>query len=246
MLRTIDLATARKLVVHEAGLRYSVTIPPIPESVWLGSFFDAVSATVKCGRGEAEKQVDVSSALIGLVEKVAIACEGYAHLDGVIDWQSKIPLTHRKTYGRVLTEVRALENADPPASDGTRAIEIEAIWSGGTSGEMFCYRNLIHHFKTPTPKQRERFRQAFFETRRINGFTRRGAPIFLAPVQPMTAHTLAALYDELIVSVDGYAVCGQPLGTNRLKIIHYMDTFHKVTAARPLFTRTITRGAGGR
>lgn len=237
----VDLGQPRKLTVHEDGRRYSLTIPPISESVWFESFFDAVTAVLKCGRGETEKQIDVSSAIVSLVERAAVACGGYPHLAGVTDWQSKIPLTHRKTYGRVLAEVRALESADQPASDGIHAIEIEAVWSGSTNGEMFCHRNLTHYFKAPTAKQRDRFRQAFFDARRINGFTRRGAPIFLAPTQPMTAHALTALYDELIVRVDGYAVDGEPLGTNCREIIRHMDTFHKVTAARPLFCRAVTR-----
>jgi hypothetical protein len=45
---------------------------------------------------------------------------------------------------------------------------------------------------------------------------------------------LAKLYDELIVSVDGYTVSGRPL-SGRDEIAHEMDAFHKVIAAREIF-----------
>lgn len=50
--------------------------------------------------------------------------------------------------------------------------------------------------------------------------------------------TLAELYDELIVSVDGYAVNDQVLGPDASteKIALHMDTYHKVAAADALFS----------
>jgi hypothetical protein len=46
--------------------------------------------------------------------------------------------------------------------------------------------------------------------------------------------TLAELYDELIVSVDGYTVDGAV--PDREAILEFMDTYHKVAAVDVLFS----------
>jgi hypothetical protein len=45
---------------------------------------------------------------------------------------------------------------------------------------------------------------------------------------------MADLYDELVISVDGYSIGGSPLG-DAAQVKKEMDTFHKVAALRLLF-----------
>jgi hypothetical protein len=48
--------------------------------------------------------------------------------------------------------------------------------------------------------------------------------------------TLVELYDELIVSVEGYQVNGVELGADHDAIVAEMDAYHKVAAADVLFS----------
>ncbi len=105
------------------------------------------------------------------------------------------------------------------------------------AGAMCLHRHLTHYLKPPTAEQKARFRRAYSGVQRSVSAARRGAPIFISPQQPVGARALVGLYDEMIVRVEGYAVNGEPLDDNRTEIASNMDTFHKVTAARPLFLK---------
>lgn len=240
-MRLIDLALNRKLTISKGGycLR-SLIVAPIPESVWFQHFFDKLSVTLRCDSEGQTMFTDVHSAGIDLVQEVAIGAEGYPHLVGAADWASKIPLSDKITYGGALievSEIRESHDASLPTLDRTRAVRIEAAWGSMDRGEMCFHRHLAHHFEVPSKQHRERYRDASTKLRRVAGVTRRGPAVFLAPEQPLAAHALAALYDELILRVDGYAVNGELLSDDRAKIIAHMDTFHKVRAAGWLFSR---------
>ncbi|MGA9671135.1 MAG: hypothetical protein WBQ94_18135 [Terracidiphilus sp.] len=168
---------------------------------------------------------------------MAIAHEGYPSLTETSDWQTKIPIAHLHTFGEMLVEAYEPEGAKAPArsADGNLSVEIEALWGAGASGGMFRNRSLKHYFGPPSLEQREQYRTARMGQRRIAGNTRRGAPVILSPIQPLAAQTLIALYDELIVGVEGYSVNGLPLGDQRAEIVRTMDAFHKFRAAEPLF-----------
>lgn len=241
MHRLIDLAQNRKLTIHSFGSRRSLIVAPITERTWLEHFFDKIFATVRCG-AQAEISHDLYTPAINLLQEVAIGFEGYPQLAAAADWLSKIPLTDKLGYGDAL--LRVFEIKDPldaftPAPGRTHAVRIEAVWGAMSSGAMCRHTHLVHHFETPSKQQRERCRRAHMQTRRTAGFTRRGPVVFLAPEQPLTAHALAELYDELIVRVDGYAVNGELLSQDREKITAHMDAFHKVRAAGWLFSRVM-------
>jgi hypothetical protein len=54
---------------------------------------------------------------------------------------------------------------------------------------------------------------------------------------------LAHLYDDLIVSVDGYSSGGCELGSDREAIKREMDTYHKVAAVENLFVTSSDDGS---
>ena len=87
---------------------------------------------------------------------------------------------------------------------------------------------LVHRFATPSADHRRRFLRARSRTTVVGGS--RAGKTLIASTQPV----LAKLYDELIVSVDGYSVSGRPL-SGREEIAREMDGYHKVAAARELF-----------
>jgi hypothetical protein len=238
MPQLIDLAQNRLLAIYQDDRRYSLTVPPIPPAVWFESFFETITAFVRREGNEIEKHVDVHSAGVNLIEKTAIAAEGYPHLVGVPEWQSKLPLKHRIRFGGLLLMALELDDKAPPASTlrGTCAVRLQALWSASATGAMCRHRNLVHHFKAPSIEQKGRFHRADTGYTRSVDASRRGGSILLAPVRGAVERTLATLYDELILRVEGYAANGEPLSDNRSAIIERMDTFHKYAAARPLFS----------
>jgi hypothetical protein len=245
MPQSVDLAQNRILVIRQNGLRYSLTASPIPETVWLESFFDAITAFVTCGSDSRESHTDARSAGVALLEKVAIEAQGYPHLADAPDWQSKVPLAHRVTFSEMLVEAYELDDDEPilRPTNGTRAVRLQALWGAVGAGSMCRHRDLVHHFKAPSVQQKGRYHAARAGVRRAVSGARRGSPVILSPVEPLQARTLVALYDELVLRVEGYAFNGEPLPEDRVQIKAHMDAFHKVQAARPLFSRRSERRA---
>jgi hypothetical protein len=239
MPQLIELAQNRKLTLRNGGLRYGLIIPPISAEAWFEQFFNQIRCAVTGDRVQTDSYVDVESAAANLAEKAAVGFEGYPSLEGVADWQSKIPLSHLMGYGHALLEVVEPEGADRSAkpSGGFHVVRIEALWDSTPAGAMCRHRKLVHTFTVPGSRQRDRFRRSAMKMRRTTAVTHRGSVDFLAPENAFFARAQADIYDELIASVDGYAVNGEPLSNDRAQIIIHMDTYHKVRAANFLFSR---------
>ena len=108
-------------------------------------------------------------------------------------------------------------------------VSLDAAWSvDEETGKMVAYAGLKHLFKTPTAAHQKRYNQAASRSVVVGG-SRTGRTIYTGAQE-----TLCDLYDELVLSVDGYAVKGEPLaGLDQIR--SYMDLHHKFTAAQELF-----------
>jgi hypothetical protein len=82
----------------------------------------------------------------------------------------------------------------------------------------------------PTVEQQRRYSRDMSRSQVIGG-SRAGKTRWLG-----AQATLVDLYDELILSVEGYVANGEPVCDDREMIIASMDTYHKVAAAEALFT----------
>ncbi len=100
----------------------------------------------KLGNGVTESQVDAVSPALGLIERMAIAAEGYPHLSGDPDWLSKIPLRHKLAFGKILVETYEQDGsrALAIASDGTRVVRLEALWSRTRRPERCAFIGILH------------------------------------------------------------------------------------------------------
>jgi hypothetical protein len=93
---------------------------------------------------------------------------------------------------------------------------------------MMQFKGLVHRLKHPTAEHQRRFMRASTESR-VVGAGRTGKTVY-----PGQQGLLAAIYDELISSVDGYCFDGKPLdGVDQIR--REMDMYHKVAAAQQLF-----------
>ena len=106
-------------------------------------------------------------------------------------------------------------------------VYLDAIWSAGEDGVMRKFKGLRHNFKSPSSDQQRRISRDSSRSCIIGG-SRTGKTQWMG-----AQATLAEIYDELIVSVDGYTVDGAV--PDREAVIEFMDTYHKVAAVDILF-----------
>lgn len=231
----IDLAQSREIALKdERGKVYRFTLARISHAQWMKYFNSIVSTSEIKGR-EITRSFDSSKARMELVESALVSASGYrlpggsADVTQVIDWQRKIPASHRMTVGNVLLRVQAVDSEDEDAMEiGVESVRLLATWGANESGDMLQHRDLVHRFRTPTAEQAHRYMRDVSRSKIVGG-SRSGKTIDLN-AQP----TLAALYDDLIDSVEGYEVDGRKLA-NPLMIAREMDAYHKVVSAEQLF-----------
>ena len=216
----IDLAQPRTIVIRQGARTYRFTVGPIAESRWF-KYFDGITSTAERDGKSVVQRVDASSAGLELADAV------------IIESESKT-LAHRLAVANVLTSAYAVSEDVPEAhAAGSEAIRLHAVWSAGDGDAMRRYKNLVHFFDSPTAEQYRRFKREDSRAQIISG-SRKGVTVYHGAQK-----TLAALYDELILNVAGYAVNGTALGgsddAGRDQIRRHMDTYHKVAAAVQLF-----------
>lgn len=233
-MASIELTAPRVIEIDSRGKKFVLTLARISKKQWLRYFEGIVNSSENQG-GKRVDRFDSSGARVALVEEVLVDAKGYKTPDSVAitsisGWQQQIPLSHRLAAGESLVSV---ERADPPEDDelvlGFENVFLNAVWGADEAGVMRKYHNLCHRFKTPTAEQQKRFSRESSRSRVVGG-SRKGVTQWMG-----AQATLIDLYDELVLSVDGYTVDGEPLGDDRTGIVVEMDAYHKVAAADALF-----------
>jgi hypothetical protein len=211
----IDLAQPRIIVIRQGERTYSFTVKPITEARWF-KYFDGIVSTAERDGKQVIQRVDAESAGLELADAV------------IVEGESK-SLAHRLAIANVLSSAYAVAEDIPEANGaGREVVRLHAVWSAGDGSAMRRYKNLVHWFDSPTAEQFRRYRRDDTRAQIVTG-SRKGTTIYHG-----AQRTLAALYDELIVSVAGYAENGVAL-EGRDTIARTMDTYHKVAAAAQLF-----------
>jgi hypothetical protein len=244
----LDLAVPRIIVLNEGTRQYILRCRRIIEADWLAYFRGIFVSSEQHGR-ERINIVDATSPRVALAEAVLESAEGYkvaggAELSSLPNWRSKVPLAHRLLLGETLADVRPSTSldADLVLEPEAESIYLSTTWTGEPDcmghWEMQRFAGLKHVLKTPTQEQQTRYAREGSRSRVIGG-SRSGRTIY-----PGANALLVRLYDELVLSVDGYSVAGSPLA-GREAIIREMDTSHKVMAAQELFSPQMTAQLAG-
>jgi hypothetical protein len=213
---------------------YRFALVRITSAQWM-KYFSGILSTSEVKDREITYSFDNTKAIMELVQSALVNATGYRLPAGVNDitqvhlWQFKIKTSHCMGVGNALLHVRAAEQEDGEAMEiGVEPIRLRTVWGATDKGEMVVHSDLVHRLRTPTAEQAHRYRRDLSRSKVVGG-SRSGKTINLN-AQP----TLAALYDELIDSVEGYEVNGQPL-VGADMIAREMDAYHKVVAAEQLF-----------
>jgi hypothetical protein len=182
----------------------------------------------------AARMNDFRTPLIELYDRCAIRAEGYsvrggADLDKLPNWKRLIPPGHKIQAVNWLTKVEDHAGDDVPELDPELCVAVlDAAWNGEAPGQMSWHRGLVHRFNPPTSDQLRRYNRQSSRAVIVGG-AHDGRTVYHAP-EPM----LVKLYDELIVSVEGYSFDGGSLDRKE-QIVAEMDAFHKASAAARLF-----------
>jgi hypothetical protein len=199
----------------------------IAQQDWEEFFAGIVHRTLR-HEGAQEQVFDSDTALIELVDTAVTSVVGYDGVDAE-NWKARLPIKHKFAVGVVLRSVGRERDADDGALSEFVEVPLSASWSmEAQSGKMTMYSGLIHRFRHPSIEQLRKFNFEAARTR-ILGSGDDGITVY-----PVRQSIAMKLYDELIDSVDGYSVGGEPL-TGVEAIRREMDGHHKATAALEMF-----------
>jgi len=225
----LDLSVAERTVALTVGRgqRFIHHFRPPKAEEWL-EYERAVKPTLIFREDEVETRAATRSASDALWQKLILRLEGY---DSDVQCSSfsiqKVPLEHRVKAVTGLDQVQAAADQDVLGDSETAVVKLEAWWNG------VFFPALIHRFKRPLVEHELRFREALerraIVTRRIGGQKRPKNQALESRSLPVLP-TLVALYDELIVGVEGYLI---PNPQSPIPV--FMDVPHKSAAVRALF-----------
>jgi hypothetical protein len=188
-------------------------------------FFGGITNRSMRHGGTEERVFDADAPLLELVDATLKSVAGYEGAEG--EWKQKLPLRHKLAVGMVLRTVAVDPPEEGPLSD-LAEVRLTASWSAAEDGRMNVYQGLVHRFRHPGVEQLRKFNLECSRAR-ILGSGDEGITIY-----PARQAVAMRLYDELIESVDGYSVNGEPL-KDAEEIKSEMDGAHKAAAALALF-----------
>jgi hypothetical protein len=226
----LDLSGDRQVTFKDKGQIFVFTFNRITDAQWRHYFSGLVVENEKSGSGRLAR-VDYRTAGIDLFETAVKDVAGYKLREGkftdIPNWKTRVPYGHKQKAVDLLTDVTFSDSAPEFFDPEVEEIFVDAKW-GADQGMMTQFRGLAHRFTPPSGAHQQRFNRAAGESRVVGG--RSGKTISTS-----RQDLLADLYDELIVSVEGYAFAGKPLeGTEQIR--REMDTFHKAAAVNLLFS----------
>jgi hypothetical protein len=223
--RTVKLRSGEKRYVH-------VFNPPTAED-WLE--FERRARATQIFRGdEVETVTRLREAALALWEKRINRVDGYTP-SAAGDFAG-IPSEHRiqAVLGLDRVELNTEDTEAATEDTETKVVVLQARWNG----EFFPA--LVHRFKRPLVEHELRFSEAAARSTIVlprGPRLRNGKPDKDAAIESRrlpSLPTLIALYDEMIVGVEGYADGNSKLEI-RNSVIAKMDAPHKSAAVRALF-----------
>ncbi len=247
-----ELTTPRTILIQDRERSFALTCRRIIDADWL-AYFAAITITSEQHEKSRINTVDTTSPRLKLAESTLVDASGYqvaggGELTSIPGWQQRIPLSHRVRLGQTLSDVRPSEQNDDLTiyPEGEVAL-LDATYTALTQPDecgidrhfMLQLKGLKHVLKTPSEEQHRRFMRESSRSKIVGG-SRNGKTIY-----PVAHPLLAKLYDELVISVEGYSVNGTPLTTDSTTIRAEMDMLHKVIAAQQLFQPLDTTSLGG-
>lgn len=227
----LPLDEPRVIAIRDGKFTYRFHFSRITQADW-EKYFQGIYFT---SRYEGKAQVttlDLDTAGIELFESKLVKAEGYAgDFDTRPGWQKKIPPRHSAPVAWVLRWVQAADlPADRPFDPEVIEVSLDAVWSQAEpASDPVIYKGLLHRFTPPTVEHQRRYFRAKTSSRIVGG-SRNGTTVYAS-----THKTLLELYDQLVISAEGYGISGRALnGADEVR--REMDAYHKTQAVTQLFS----------
>lgn len=243
----LPLDGERAVTFKDRGWPYTFYFLRITADDWRELFRKIVIETERQGK-EVICRSDADSAAMDLVRRKVDRIEGYRMPDdrrfeeAFPNWKELIPYRHLRAAATALTDCGlAPVHVHAQFTPGEEEVVLEAAWGMESPGKMRRFTRLVHRFREPSQEQVRRYRSGASETR-IAG-SRRQRTIYGSKNDD-----LVRFYDDLIVSVEGYALTDAAEGgraTRALQkedIVREMDAYHKFAAAQGLFAEPDPEG----
>ena len=226
----------RIIPIREGKRDYAFYFRRIMQSDWERYFSGLYMASRNDGTAQLNT-TDFNSAGMELFESTVTKVAGYSReLTTPADVKKVLP-RHMVPVAGLLRSVFISETEDdaPLDCDSIEA-RIDAHWSQtvnplpGQPGQVTQYKGLVHRFTPPTIEQKKRYMRGGAISRVLVGPLKGSTSVY-----SLRNKLLLELYDQLIISVDGYGVAGKPLeGVEQVR--REMDGYHKAEAVAQLFT----------
>jgi len=239
----LELSEPRRIRLHDRSHAFTIICRRLEPADW-AVFFGATSMSSEQRGAERISISDFDTPRAMLAERVITSAEGYkvegeVELTSLPNWVTRLPLGHRQMIGAQLAGARVSEAGDLMILSEGECITIDSPWSiDAETGKMVAYQGLQHRLKTPSAEHQRRYNRASSRSIIVGG-GRNGRTIY-----PGSQDVLVELYDELIMSVDGYSWKGLPV-SGVPQIRDTMDGWHKFTVAQALFNPSNTVSTEG-
>lgn len=218
----LNLDTPRVIALKSRSGEFRYKTRRVTLKDWETCFHGIVDQSLRVD-GERQRVYDANGALVELADRVLVSSDDGVHRS--FKEPKLLPISHRVAIGSILQTASILDSPDEDLCDLV-TVKLGAIWS--IDGESQAFSGLIHRFRHPALEDLKRFR---FEASRVRV---RGEGRNSVSIYPSRLAIAMRIYDDLIESVDGYAVAGVPLAKKE-DIAREMDGAHKAVAALALF-----------
>jgi hypothetical protein len=228
----------RVLVLREGKRDYTFYFRRILQPDW-ESYFSGFYISSRTEGVAQTNTTDIQTTGIELLESTLTKVVGYSRELTTLEDFKKILPRHSVPVSGLLSEVyRSDIDDDKPFDCDSVEARIDAMWSKTTpANSNTTYKGLVHRFKPPTIEQKRRYMRGGAVSR-VGGL-RKGS----TTVYSTRNRLLLELYDQLILSVDGYGVAGKALESVE-QIRREMDGYHKAEAVAQLFVTGEARPEG--
>lgn len=222
----LPLDEPRVLTLKTAKTEFVYRTRRVTSQDWLEYYQGVVHQVIQRGN-DREQIIDSETPLIELVDRILSSVEGYGDLKEKENWRDLLPVRHRTSIGICLlgVGVQKAQQGEEILSDLVE-VKLNATWS--CAGKTVFYSGLIHRLRQPSIQQLAYFNR---ESSRVSV---RGDAEYGVTVYPSRHAIAMKLYDELVESVDGYSVNGEPL-VGKEAISREMDGAHKAAVALEIF-----------
>jgi len=230
----LDLAAERAVTFRAGGgYRYTYRGPRLTAADW-DRYFSGIEVSSENRGKKVVDVINVSSSGAEMVRHWVARVEGYAgDLISDPEWKKYLPPGHLNVVFAALCQV-AVRPRTGPLDPRRVEVELDADWFHPQTLARMRTSGLIHRFAPPSAEHLRRYdnatTQTILERGTVGGVKGGGGKTIYPPRQRI----LIGFYDELVQSVEGYGLAGQPLASAE-QVRREMDDFHKVIAVNPLF-----------